>query len=73
MEMRRQFRKFVGATVIVAFVPAYALIATVIAQARTLQEAPGVIQLLCYAALGLVWILPMMPLIKWMERRDLEP
>jgi uncharacterized membrane protein len=71
--MRRRLRKFIGVMVMVAFVPPYALMAAVFAQARPLQEAPGVIQLLCYAALGLVWILPMMPLIKWMERRDLEP
>jgi Protein of unknown function (DUF2842) len=70
--MRRRLRKFIGVTVMVAFVPAYALTATIFAQARPLQEARGVIQFLCYAALGLVWILPMMPLIKWMERRDLE-
>jgi hypothetical protein len=35
-----------------------------------LQEANGVIQSLGYMILGLAWILPLMPLIKWMERPD---
>jgi hypothetical protein len=35
---------------------------------RPVQEAPGVIQILCYAALGMAWIVPVMPLIRWMEK-----
>jgi hypothetical protein len=44
-----------------------------LAQARPLREAPILIQILCYAGLGLVWIVPLMPLIKWMEKPDAGP
>jgi hypothetical protein len=51
-----------------AFVLVYALIAMVLAQAPAIRHAPGTIQFATYAILGLAWILPLMPLIKWMER-----
>jgi hypothetical protein len=70
--MRRRFRKFVGTSVTIAFVPAYALVAMALAQARPVREAPGPIRVLCYAVLGMAWILPLMPLIKWMEKPDPE-
>jgi hypothetical protein len=38
-----------------------------LAQARPTQEAPVLLQTLIYAVLGLAWILPLMPLIRWME------
>ncbi len=53
-----------------AFVVVYALIAMALAQSRPIQEAQGLVQTLCYVILGLAWVLPLMPLIKWMERRD---
>jgi Protein of unknown function (DUF2842) len=68
--MRRRTRKFIGTSLMIGFLPVYALLAIALAQARPLQQAPASIQLLCYAILGLVWILPMMPLIKWMEKPD---
>jgi hypothetical protein len=68
--MRKNQRKFVGAILMLSFVIVYALIAMALAQARPLQQAPGLVQALCYAVLGMAWVLPMMPLIKWMERPD---
>jgi hypothetical protein len=68
--MRKSRRKFVGSVLMLAFVIVYALIAMALAQARPLQQAPGLVQALCYAVLGMAWVLPMMPLIKWMERPD---
>ena len=68
--MRRRFRTFIGTSVMIAFVPVYALVAMALAQARPVQEAAALIQVLCYAALGMAWILPLMPLIKWMEKPD---
>jgi hypothetical protein len=41
-----------------------------LAQSRPIQEAPGPLQTLSYVVLGLAWTLPLLPLIKWMERRD---
>jgi len=66
--LRKSQRKFVGSVVMLAFVLVYALIAMVLAQAPAVQHAPGYLQFLYYAVLGLVWVLPLMPLIRWMER-----
>ena len=68
--MRRCTRKFTGTSVIIGFVPVYALVAMALAQARPVQEAAVLIQVLCYAALGMAWIVPVMPLIRWMEKPD---
>ncbi len=68
--MRKRERKFVGAVLVLSFVIIYALIAMALAQARFVQQAPGPLQALYYAILGIAWILPMMPLIRWMERPD---
>lgn len=64
--MPARVRTLIGALVFIVFVPIYALIAMALAQARVVQEAPGYVQPFLYAALGLAWALPMMPLIKWM-------
>ena len=68
--MRGRSRKLIGTIIVILFVPAYALIAMALAQARPLREAPVLLQILCYAGLGLIWIVPLMPLIKWMEKPD---
>jgi Protein of unknown function (DUF2842) len=68
--MRRRTRKFIGTSVILGFVPVYALVAMALAQARPVREAPAALQILSFAGLGLAWIVPMMPLIKWMEKPD---
>lgn len=69
--MRRRTRKFIGAVVILVFVCVYALVAMALAQGR-LQDADKIWQNLYYVVVGLGWILPLMPLIKWMERPDPE-
>lgn len=61
-----RLRKLIGALFMVFYVVFYALIAMALAQSRPLQEATGVVQTLLYAALGISWIFPLMPLIKWM-------
>jgi Protein of unknown function (DUF2842) len=68
--MSRRARKFIGGAVMLVFVIFYAMIAMALAQARPLQEAPALVQSLGYIVLGLAWTLPLMPLIKWMERPD---
>lgn len=67
--MRRRTRKFIGAIAILIFVSFYALAAMAIAQGR-LQDASKVWQGLYYMIVGMGWILPIMPLIRWMERPD---
>ena len=68
--MRQRSRKFVGAIVIILYVVVYALVAMALAQARLVQDAYGLVQGLVYVLLGTIWILPLMPLISWMERPD---
>ncbi|MBM3608751.1 MAG: DUF2842 domain-containing protein [Alphaproteobacteria bacterium] len=66
--MNRRTKKLIGAAAMIIFVIVYALAAMALAQSRLLQEASKWVQTLFYAALGLGWIVPMFPLIKWMER-----
>lgn len=63
----RRTRKLIGAVAMLAFVISYALLAMAIAQARPLQEASKLVQGLSYAIMGIAWIIPMFPLIRWME------
>ena len=68
--MRARQRKLVGVVVTIAFVIVYALVAMALAQARFVQGAPDLLQWVYYAVIGMAWVLPMMPLIRWMERPD---
>jgi tellurite resistance protein TehA-like permease len=61
-------REFTGASVMIVFVPVYALVAKALAQTRPLQHAPGLVLALCFAGLGLAWTLPIMPQIRWREK-----
>jgi hypothetical protein len=68
--MRRRRRALIGAFLMIAFVGVYALVAMTLAQAPAIQRAPTLIQTPIYAVLGLAWVLPLLPLIRWMERPD---
>ncbi len=52
-----------------AFVAIYAPLAMALAESRII-EAPKLVQTLFYIILGLAWVLPIMPLIRWMEKPD---
>jgi ABC-type Na+ efflux pump permease subunit len=67
--MPRRLRKLVGTLTIFVFVILYALVAMALAESR-IVDAPKVWQTIFYMVLGLAWILPVMPLIRWMERPD---
>ena len=67
--MNRRFRKLVGAALMLAFVLLYGPLAMALAESR-IQGAPGWAQALAYGVLGIAWVLPLMPLIRWMERPD---
>jgi hypothetical protein len=67
LSLTRRQRKLIGAFAMLAFVILYALLAMALAQARPLQEASKLVQALSYAVMGTAWIVPMFPLIKWME------
>jgi hypothetical protein len=68
--MRSRQRKLIGAIFMVVFVVVYALAAMMLAQVTALKVESSVLRLLIFAALGLGWAVPMVPLIAWMERRD---
>ena len=65
--MSPRFRKLLGALVMIAFVLVYALVAMAVADSRPMHEAPALVQTLLYIVLGLAWVLPLMPLVRWME------
>lgn len=64
----RRLRKLAGLLVILIYLPAYALLAMSLA-VRVLPDQ-WVVQLVYYCIAGFLWIVPMKPLIYWMERPD---
>lgn len=70
--MPRRVRKFIGAAAMLLFVMVYAVCAMVAAEARPIHDASAPVQAIAYAILGLAWILPLLPLIAWMEKPDPE-
>ena len=68
--MRRRARKFLGAAIMLAFVAVYATLAMLAAQSDPVHRLPGWAQAIFYAVVGMAWILPLMPLLAWMERPD---
>ena len=69
--MPRRTRKLIGTLAIIVFVLVYGPLAMALAESR-IVEAPKVVQALAYAIIGLAWIFPLMPLIRWMERPDAD-
>lgn len=67
--MTQSHRKLIGTVAILIFVCVYALVAMALAQGR-ITEASKPVQAIAYVALGLAWVLPLLPLIRWMERKD---
>jgi Na+/H+-dicarboxylate symporter len=70
--MRKSVRKLIGTVVLLALIIVYALLAMAIAEGR-IRDAPALVQTVVYIVLGLAWVLPAMPLIRWMEKPDPEP
>lgn len=64
--MHPRIRKLIGTVLLVFIVCLYALLATMIAVAQ-LAESHWSIHLLYFAVTGLLWIVPAMFIIKWME------
>lgn len=65
--MSSRIRKLVGGVGMLAFVLFYALVAMALADSRPVNEAPELARTAVYIVLGLIWVLPLMPLIVWME------
>jgi hypothetical protein len=54
-----RLRKFIGAILLILLVVTWPLV-----------KANGMIEVLYYVVAGLGWVLPAMPLIRWMSRPD---
>ena len=62
-----RLRKLIGMIVLIALVVIYALIATTVASYQ-LAESPWWVHLLYFLVTGLLWVLPAMLIIRWMEK-----
>jgi hypothetical protein len=67
--MSMRFRKFLGAFMLIVLVLTWALLAMAFAQS-TAVKASGIIEMIYYVVAGLGWVLPAMPLVRWMSRPD---
>jgi len=67
--MGMRLRKLIGTVVMLLFIITYALFAMAIAEGR-ITEAPKLVQTLAYIVLGLIWVVPLMPLVRWMAKPD---
>lgn len=66
--MNPRLKKLIGAIVMVAFVAFYALAIAAFAP-RILTGASKVTELVFYLVAGLAWVIPLLPLIRWMEKK----
>lgn len=62
-------RKLVGAVALIAFLALYALVAMMVAIVLQVSDSKAV-ELIYYPVAGLLWVLPAMWLVKWMQRPD---
>jgi hypothetical protein len=61
-----RLRKLIGAIALIVLVTVWALVAMAIAQFPAIK-ANGTIEAIYYVVAGLAWVLPAMPLIRWMS------
>ena len=64
-----RLRKFIGAILLITLVVTWALVAMALAQSPAIK-AHGVIEVIYYVVAGLAWVVPAMPLVRWMSRPD---
>jgi Protein of unknown function (DUF2842) len=62
-----RLRKLIGAVALIVLVVTWALLAMALAQLPAIK-ANGLIEVLYYVVAGLGWVLPAMPLVRWMSR-----
>lgn len=66
-----RLRKFIGTIFIATFMVFYALVGMTVAVYK-LQDTSHMVQLAYYLFVGVFWAIPVMPVIKWMQRPDPE-
>jgi Protein of unknown function (DUF2842) len=67
--MPMRWRKLLGAIMLIVLVLTWVLLAMAIAQSMAVK-ANGIIEMIYYVVAGLGWVLPAMPLVRWMSRPD---
>lgn len=67
--MTLRTRKFIGAIALLVFLTVYALAAMMVAIVLQVRDSK-LVELLYYPIAGLLWVLPAMWLVKWMQRPD---
>lgn len=65
--MAPRTRKLIGAFALFVLVIAWALVAMALAQS-VLTSINGFVAVIYYVVAGLGWVLPAMPLVKWMAK-----
>ena len=60
-------RKLIGATLLLVFIPAYAVVVMTVAVAR-LPETSVLTHTLFFLVAGLLWVIPAGLIIRWMQR-----
>ena len=70
--MSIRLRKLIGAIALIGLVTIWALIAMALAQFPVIKGSHA-IEVAYYVIAGLGWVLPAMPLIRWMTRPDSSP
>jgi hypothetical protein len=63
-------RKFFGTVALILLATCWALLAMALAQS-TLTSVNGWVALIYYIIAGIGWVLPAMPIVKWMSRPDI--
>lgn len=66
--MNPRLKKLIGAILMVLFVALYATVIVAIAP-RILTGASKLAEMVFYAIAGLAWAVPLLPLIRWMEKK----
>ncbi len=69
--MSIRVRKLIGTLVLLALIAVWAFVAMGVAVTVPPQVGQGW-ALLYYAVVGIGWVLPAMPIIRWMQRPDFE-
>lgn len=65
--MNVRIRKLIGATLLLIFIPAYAVVVMTVSVAR-LPETGVLVHTIFYLVAGLLWVVPAGAIIWWMQR-----
>jgi hypothetical protein len=69
--MPPRLRKFIGAVALFVLVILWALVAMALAQVPAIRDNAAA-SILYYVIAGLGWVLPAMPLVRWMSRPGIQ-